>query len=98
MKKFVDEEKLLKLCKITKLEIAENEIDKYLDMINSNLETLDKLDNVDTSGLEPLINPYQMILQEYPDVVSDGNKVNEVMSTAPKSLYNYFIVPKVIEK
>ena len=39
-----------------------------------------------------------MALQEYPDVVSDGNKVEELMKCAPKELYNYFVVPKVLDK
>ncbi|GMO56624.1 MAG: Asp-tRNA(Asn)/Glu-tRNA(Gln) amidotransferase subunit GatC [Rickettsiales bacterium] len=98
MKQFVDKEKLQRLCNITKLEIAENEVDKYLDLINSNLESLGKLDSVDTEGLEPLNNPYSMLLQEYPDVVADGDKTEQLMNSAPKSLYNFFVVPKVIEK
>ncbi len=31
------------------------------------------------------------------DIVSDGDKQEELMKVAPKSMYNYYIVPKVVE-
>ncbi|MDR0423024.1 MAG: Asp-tRNA(Asn)/Glu-tRNA(Gln) amidotransferase subunit GatC [Rickettsiales bacterium] len=96
--KRIDKDKLKKLCGITKLHIDDTESDKYLDLLNSSLESLEKLDSVDTDGLEPLSNPYSMILQGYPDIVSDGDKVDEIMKATPKQLYNYFVVPKVINQ
>lgn len=98
MKKFVDETRLKKLCKLAMLEIKNEEIEKYLNLINSSLETLEALDNIDVDGLKELTNPYDMALSKYPDLVSDGDKVDQLMKCAPTSLYNYFVVPKVMEK
>lgn len=97
MKKFVDENKLKKLCKLAKIEIKSDEVKNYLNIINSDLEKLEALDDIDTDGLLELTNPYDMVLRQYSDVVSDGNKVEELMKCAPKELYNYFVVPKVME-
>jgi Asp-tRNA(Asn)/Glu-tRNA(Gln) amidotransferase C subunit len=44
-----------------------------------------------------LINPYNMCLETYDDEVSDGDKQKEIMNCAKKSMYNYFIAPKVID-
>lgn len=98
MKKFVDADRLKKLCKLAKIEIKQEEIEKYLDLLNADLEKLEALDDIDTEGLEGLTNPYDMVLRRYSDVVSDGEKVDELMKCAPKELYNYFVVPKVIDK
>ena len=98
MKKFVDENRLKKLCKLAKIEIKSDEVENYLNIINSDLEKLEALDNINTDGLEELTNPYDMELRQYPDVVSDGDRVDELMKCAPKELYNYFVVPKVMEK
>lgn len=98
MKKFVDENRLEKLCKLARIEIKSGEIENYLKIINSDLEKLEALDDIDTEGLEELTNPYDMILRQYPDVVEDGDRVDELMKCAPKELYNYFVVPKVMEK
>ncbi len=98
MKKFVDENRLKKLCKLAKIEIKSDEVENYLKIINGDLEKLEALDDIDTEGLEELTNPYDMALRQYPDVVSDGDRVDELMKCAPKELYNYFVVPKVMEK
>lgn len=97
MKKFIDDENLKKLAKLAKLEIKDEEVEAYLNLLNNDLETLEALDEINTDGLEPLTNPYDMELRRYPDVVSDGDKVEELMKCTPKELYNYFVVPKVIE-
>lgn len=97
MKKFVNSEKLNKLCKLAKFYIDPKNTDKFLDLINSDLELLDALDEIDTNGLTELVNPYDIELETYEDVVSDGNVVDELMKCAPKELYNYFVVPKVVK-
>lgn len=97
MKEFVDKERLKKLCKITKLEISHDEEELFLDLINGSLESLVALDEVETEGLEPLINPYQITLTLQPDIVAESENVNTLMKSAPTCLYNYFVVPKVID-
>ncbi len=98
MKKHIDETRLKKLCKLARIEIKTEEVENYLNLLNSDLEKLEALDDINTDGLEPLSNPYDMVLRQYPDVVSDGNKVDDLMKCAPKELYNYFVVPKVMDK
>ena len=94
----VTEKQLRKLAKITRLEIKDEEIDLYLNLMNSDLQDVAELLKVDTTGYENLINPYDMELRQYPDEVSDGNKGKELMKNAPQSLYNYYVVPKIIDK
>lgn len=98
MKQFVDETRLKKLCKLAMLDVKKEEVVRYLNLMNSSLETLEALDDISVDDLKELTNPYDMALIEYPDVVSDGDKVDQLMKCAPASLYNYFVVPKVIEK
>lgn len=94
----IDKTRLNKLCKLAKLEINESEVEKYLQLLNNDLETLEVLDTINVDDLEELTNPYDMELQQYPDILSDGNKTDELMKCAPKELYNYFVVPKVMDK
>ena len=94
----IDEKRLQKLCKLARIEISPEEVEKYLKMLDDDLEKLEALDEIDTNNIQPLTNPYDMVLRQYPDVVSDGNKVEELMKCAPKELYNYFVVPKIMDK
>lgn len=98
MTSFVDKKRLEEISKLAMLEIKENEVEKYLNLMNQSIETLEALDKINVDDEKELTNPYDMALQEYPDIVSDGNKVEELMKCAPKELYNYFIVPKVLDK
>lgn len=97
MKKFVDDEKLSKLCKLAKIYIKPEDNEKFLNLINNDLELLEALDGIDTDGLKELTNPYDIELRTYEDIISDGEKVDELMKCAPKELYNYFVVPKVMK-
>lgn len=97
MKKFVDSEKLSKLCKLARIYIKPEDTNKFLDLINGDLELLEALDKIDTGNLKELVNPYDIELKTYEDIVSDGNVVDELMKCAPKELYNYFVVPKVVK-
>ena len=55
MKKFVDSEKLNKLCKLARIYIKPEDTNKFLDLINGDLELLEALDKIDTSNLKELV-------------------------------------------
>ena len=93
----IDKNRLIKLTKLAKLDIPDSEQEKYIQLINHDLETLEVIDKIDVGDLQPLTNPYDISLRQYDDVVNDGDKVDELMNVAPEKLYNYFVVPKVIE-
>ena len=90
-----DKNKLKKLAKLARIEIEDE--DKILSLLNQDIETVKSIDEINTDGLEPLNNPYEIELDMKEDIVSDGDKQEELMKVAPKSMYNYYIVPKVVE-
>ncbi|MNE92824.1 aspartyl/glutamyl-tRNA amidotransferase subunit C [compost metagenome] len=48
-------------------------------------------------GVEPMTSNVSQPLRLRDDVVTDGNKVADVLSNAPKSADGFFVVPKVVE-
>jgi aspartyl-tRNA(Asn)/glutamyl-tRNA(Gln) amidotransferase subunit C len=94
----VTESQLKKLAKTTRLEIKEEEVQKYLDLMNKDLKGVEDVLKVNVDGYENLSNPYDMELRKYSDEVSDGDKADKLMKNAPQSLYNYYVVPKIIDK
>lgn len=93
----MDEEKLKKLANLARIEILEKDKDKLLTMLNSDIDIVKAIYDVDTNILEPLTNPYDMQLEMHNDEISDGDKQEFLMQCTPKNMYNYFIVPKVLE-
>lgn len=93
----MDEKKLAKLAKLARIEVKEEDKNRLLELLNNDISTVKIIYNIDTDGLEPLTNPYDMTLKTHKDTVEDGNKGDILMNCAPESMYNYFIVPKVLD-
>ena len=93
----MNEKKLEKLAKLARIEIKDKDKSKLLELLNNDISTVKTIYDIDTENLEPLTNPYDMILEAHEDIVTDGNKVKILMDCTPDSMYNYFIVPKVLD-
>ncbi len=93
----IDEARLLRIAETAMIEINKEEVDKYLDLLNKDIESVKEVFNIDTGDLEGLANPYDMVLHASQDRVSDGNIADKVLKNAPNSMYGYFVVPKIIE-
>jgi aspartyl/glutamyl-tRNA(Asn/Gln) amidotransferase C subunit len=93
----MDKNKLHKLEKLARLDIPLENEDSMLKLLNNDIETVKTIYSIDTEGLDNLVNPYEIHLETYPDEVTDGDKQKELMDCAKFSMYNYFIVPKVLD-
>jgi len=94
----IEESVILKLEKLSKLKLSKEErsevkvdLDKILSMIN-------KLDEVDTNGIKPLIYIHEESNAVRQDKVNDMITTEEGLQNAPKRIGNYFAVPKIINK
>ena len=93
----MDEKQLEKLAKLARIEVKKEDESRLLELLNSDINSVKAVYDIDIDGLEPLTNPYDMVLETHEDIVTDGNKADIIMSCAPESMYNYFIVPKVLD-
>jgi aspartyl-tRNA(Asn)/glutamyl-tRNA(Gln) amidotransferase subunit C len=58
---------------------------------------VEKLQEVDTTGVEPLIHISAVVQTPRIDIANNGNTKTEGLTNAPNSDGDYFLVPKVIE-
>lgn len=61
------------------------------------LEWIAQLDEVDTRDTEPLRSVMEISTVWRADVVSDGERAEDVLRNAPERHGAYFVVPKVVE-
>ena len=52
---------------------------------------------MNTDGVEPLASVTGHSLPQRVDVVSDGDKVDDILANAPEQASGFFVVPKVVE-
>ncbi len=93
----LDAETLAKIAHLSRLEIDEKETDKVLRDMSNMLTFVEKLNEVNTDGIEPLTTMSHEINAMREDVVKQDLSHHEVLQNAPKKDADFFRVPKVLE-
>ena len=93
----IDKNTTLKIAKLCRVKIEEHEIEELSIQLNSILDWVEQLNEVNTDNVEPLSNVSmaELPLREDKENAEDISK--EVLHNAPEKLENYFVVPKVVE-
>ncbi|TCS40094.1 Asp-tRNA(Asn)/Glu-tRNA(Gln) amidotransferase subunit GatC [Reinekea marinisedimentorum] len=93
----LDRSQVESVAQLARLKIDEAEMPDYLNSLNSILDLVDKMQAVDTTGIEPLANPLDAAQRLRADVVTETNKREQLQANAPATEDGLFLVPKVIE-
>lgn len=72
-------------------------MDAYAGELNAILGFVEQLGEVDVTGIEPMTSVTPMALRRREDKVTDGGYAEKVVSNAPLTEDNFFVVPKVVE-
>ena len=94
----IDKETVEKVAHLARLELADDEKEKMIKDMSKILGFMDKLNEIDTSGIEPLVYMTNEVNVLREDVVKQEITHEEALQNAPKHDDNYFLVAKVIEK
>ncbi len=94
----VDVATVRRLAELSKLSFSENEENEMVDGLNEMIAFVDKLKELDTANVEPLVfmTNETNILRE--DVVEAPITQAEALKNAPSKDMYYFRVPKVIKQ
>ena len=82
---------------LAKLELTEEEKEKAKKDMGSMLDYIDKLNELDTTGVEPMshVFPVQNVFRE--DVVVNGDDRENILKNAPEQKDGSFVVPKTVD-
>ena len=94
----IDKATVEKVAHLARLELAEDEKEKMIEDMSKILGFMAKLNEIDTSGIEPLVYMTNEINVVREDVVKQEITHEEALLNAPKHDKDYFLVAKVIEK
>ncbi len=92
-------QQLNKFADLIKIDISEDKLEEM--NIDSVIEWLNKLQQIDTAGIEPMLSPAEHKLPQRRDVVTDGNIRDLVLANTPDTAgvsRGYFAVPKVMDE
>ncbi len=84
------------VAKLARLEFSEVEKKKFTSQLNEILSYIEKLNELDTTNVEPLSHVTEMKNVTSNDVVQPSLPKEEVLMNAPDCTEEFFKVPKVI--
>ena len=93
----LDTNTINKIAKLARIRLSEKEANEFLKDINSILDWVEQLNEVNTDNVEPLTNISSSALTKRKDENQDINSSDEILQNSPDKLEGYFAVPKVVE-
>jgi aspartyl-tRNA(Asn)/glutamyl-tRNA(Gln) amidotransferase subunit C len=94
----ITDEKIAQLAHLSRLEFDADATAKIKTDLENILDFCEKLNEVDTEGVEPLIYMTETTNTVREDQVEESFSKDQILSNAPKKDSDYFRVPKVIEQ
>ncbi|MEE9187284.1 MAG: Asp-tRNA(Asn)/Glu-tRNA(Gln) amidotransferase subunit GatC [Bacteroidota bacterium] len=82
---------------LARLHFGEKEKQKFTEQLNRILEYMEKLNELDTSNVEPLSHVVEQTNVFREDAVKPSAPVKEILKNAPSPTEKFFKVPKVIK-
>lgn len=82
---------------LAKLELSDEEKEQAKKDMGSMLDYIDKLGELDTTGVEPMshVFPVKNVFRE--DVVTNGDEREKILKNAPGEKDGMFVVPRTFE-
>ena len=93
----VDKDTVRRIAHLARIAIKEEELEPMTGELNTILDWVEQLQEVDTDGVAPMTSAVETTLRQREDQVTDGGYADRVTKNAPRGDDGFFTVPKVVE-
>ena len=93
----IDKSDIEHLCNLSKLNLDDEEQSVFLSQMQSILDMIEELQEVDTGDIEPMAHPLQMTQRLRVDEVTEFNDREKYQNNTDFVEDGFYKVPKVIE-
>ena len=93
----VDEDTVRRIARLARIKVTDAEAKALEGELSGILDWVKQLDEVDTSGVEPMTAVVSTSLKTREDRVTDGGIADAVLANAPAREDHFFVVLKVVE-
>ena len=93
----IDAEQVRKVAKLARLELTDAEVKEFTGQLSAILDYMEKMNELDTTDIEPLAHclPISNVFRE--DVVRDSLGTEKTLANAPQRDGDFFKVPKILD-
>ena len=93
----LDLDQVRRIAHLARIEISDDEAQRTLAQLTDIFAMIERMQAVDTDGIEPMADPLGGSQRLRDDVVTEGDQRDAAMVNAPEQLNGLFIVPRVVE-
>ena len=90
-------EDVKKIARLSRLRVEDTELQSLADDLSGILGWIEQLNEVDVDEVEPMTSAVAMKSPMRKDIVSDGDKRDQILKNAPKKDDGFFVVPRSVE-
>ena len=87
-----------KIARLSRLRLTEAEKAQNLQQLNDIFALVEKMQTVNTDGIEPMAHPHEVALRLREDAVTETDHAAEYQVVAPEVRNRLYFVPQVIEE
>ncbi|MDT8303854.1 MAG: Asp-tRNA(Asn)/Glu-tRNA(Gln) amidotransferase subunit GatC [Sedimentisphaerales bacterium] len=97
MSKKIDQNQVIKVAKLSRLDLTGDEVQEFTGQLSAILDYVEKMNELDTTGVEPLAHclPVSNVLRE--DFAKESLGTEKVLANAPQRDDEFFKVPKILD-
>jgi len=97
----LDKATVARIATLARIKVADGDLDRMAGELQTIISWVEQLNEVDTSGVEPMTSVVEVTLPQRDDVVNDGGYADKILANAREAVREgeggYFTVPKVVE-
>jgi aspartyl-tRNA(Asn)/glutamyl-tRNA(Gln) amidotransferase subunit C len=93
----VDQATVKRIARLARIKISDAEAKGLETELSGIMKWVEQLEEVDTTGVEPMTRVVPIELKKRKDIVTDGEIAAGITANAPMREDNFFVVPKVVE-
>jgi aspartyl-tRNA(Asn)/glutamyl-tRNA(Gln) amidotransferase subunit C len=93
----LDKATVAKIATLARIKLTAEEEANLAGELSKIMSWIEQLNEVDTTGVEPMASVGHITLPMREDMVTDGGRPDDILANAPQQAHGFFLVPKVIE-
>ncbi len=90
-------DQIRQVARLARINLSQDEVQQFAGQLSGILAYVEKLNELDTEGVEPTTHPLRMSNVFRPDRIGQSLTGQQVLANAPQRQGDFFTVPKVLE-
>ena len=97
----LDKATVARIATLARIKVADADLDRMAGELQNIMSWIEQLNELDTSGIEPMTSAVETLLPQRDDQVTDGGYAEKIVANAAEPVRGvdggFFTVPKVVE-